>query len=485
MIMKIQWSVFYSLFLLLTLAGCGGEEFGTTPQSAQNNPDTLKNYSHSSCSTYTLIKPKVDVLYVIDNSSSTYYLGSEVKQALSNTVNSLSRDFDYRVIGTPLLPTSSNTSVANENFQVMTNSTGEGLAGIPTDSRRVTSAGNFTFFTTPMSGVERGTQRVVEFINHHKNGLIRNNAYLIVVLVSNGRDHDLEVDAGHNNGSTNPVDSYFNIRHASFTNLKNSLNAIQLRFMAVTAQTHNCKPGYWTSNHSYVRMARQLYQDSLAQDNDTKKDAFDLCNSQSISSIFSSINSSIQQVVLDHEYSHWPITFAENNEMVDLNEIRVHKVNSAGNSVELVRGTHWDYDGDPATSVVRTVNTRSGPNPRPGPGEPITGRHFVAFTSPIVYPDCVLVTSKSRVEYFQYVVLPQKPRPETIALRINGQLLSSDKWIDETATPQTINIKAPYPNAGDQNPPVIKTGFMLKLKNSSNYYKSGDNVQVDYIPAGI
>lgn len=487
--MKIQWSVFLSFFLLFALAGCGGEEFGSTPQTAKSEADTLKNYSHSSCSTYTLIKPKVDVLYVVDNSSSTYYLSSDVKKALSNTVNSLSRDFDFRVIGTPLLATSSNVSSANENYQVMTNSTGDGLAGIPTDSRRITSAGSFSFFNNaPVSGVERGTQRVVEFINHHQNGLIRPNSYLIIVLVSNGRDQDLETDQGFGNGSTEPNNSNFIARHASFTNIRNTLNPIQLRFMAVTAQTHNCKPGYWTSNHSYVRMAKQLYQDSQANDNDSKQDAFDLCQAQNITSIFTSINNSIKQVVLKHEYSHWPITFAENNEMVDLDEIRVHKVSSNGTSVELTRGIQWNYDGNPATSVVRTVNTRSGPLPRPGVGEPVTGRHFIAFNSPIIYPDCVLVTSVSRTEYFDHVVLPQNPQVNTLALRINGRLIpksDTNGWSYPSAAPQTINIKAPYPTPADENPPVMRTGFMIKLNGSDNYYKSGDSVQADYIPQGI
>ena len=477
--MKMQWSVFYSLLLLLLLAGCGSEEFGSTPQSTKESADALKNYSHSSCSTYTLIKPKVDVVYVIDNSSSSYYLSSDVKNALSNTVSSLSKDFDYRVIGTPLLETPN----GNEDYQVMTNS--PNLQGIPADSRRITSAGSFTFFTnSPTNAIERGTSRVVSFINQHKNSLIRSDAYLVVVLLSNGRDEDLETDKGFGNGETNPNTANFNTRLSQFNSIKQTLNPIQLRLMSVTAQTHNCKPGFRTSNLSYVKMAKQLYQDALATDNNVKQDAFDLCDSGSVSSIFASINNSIKKVVLPHQYGYWPITFAEDNETVSLSDIKVHKVRSTGQSVELTRDSDWFYEG----GSVRTINTRTGPNPTPGAGEPHTGRHFVRFASPIVYPDCVLVTSKSRVEYFDYVVLPQKPKVDTVALRINGNLISrssTNGWSDETAAPQTINIKAPFPTAADENPPVMRTGFMLKLNGSSNYYKSGDSVQVDFIPAGI
>lgn len=472
--MKIQWSVFYSLFLMVLLAGCGGEQFGTAPQSSSSTADALKNYSHSSCSTYTLIKPKVDVLYVVDNSSSSYYIASDVRNAISNTVNSLSSDFDYRVIGTPLLE----TPTGNNDYQIMTNSSD--LAGVPSDSRRVSSAGAFTFFSnSPTSGIEKGLSRVVDFVGYHKNSLLRNNAYLMVVLVSNGRDMEVEEDAGFGNGETKLNSANYNARLGSFRTLKQNLNSIQLRMISVTAKSV-CKPGWRSSNLSYVKMAKQLYADSGATDSPSNQDSFDLCGS-GISSIFTAINNSIKQVVLPHQYRYWPITFAENNESVSTSEIKVHKVSSNGTSVELARGSDWVYED---RGSAQTVNTRELPTV----GEPVTGRHFIRFTNLLTYPDCVLVTSISRTEYFGYVVLPQKPRIDTVVVRINGQMInksSTNGWSDETSVVKTINIKVPYPAAGDENPPVVRTGFMLKLNGSSNYYKSGDNVEVNYIPEGI
>ena len=105
----------------------------------------------------------------------------------------------------------------------------------------------------------------------------------------------------------------------------------------------------------------------------------------------------------------------------------------------------------------------------------------------LIYPDCILVTSVSRTEYFNYIVLPQKPQPG-LSVRINGQLIpesNTNGWSNETSVVQTLNIKAPHPQPGDQNPPLMKTGFMLKLNGVNNYYKSGDNVQVNFVPAGI
>src|SRR5690606_21836222 len=143
--MKIQWSVFYSLLLLMTLVSCGSEQFGSAPKSQAEKPDGLSSYAHSSCSTYTLIKPKVDVLYVI---------------------------------GTPLLETAG----GNQDYQVMTNSAD--LAGIPSDGRRVSSASSFSFFSNaPIYGIEKGLSRVVDFVTTHRGNLIRNNSYLMIVLV--------------------------------------------------------------------------------------------------------------------------------------------------------------------------------------------------------------------------------------------------------------------------------------------------------------
>lgn len=472
--MNFHKTMLLSLLLLATLVGCGSEQFGSSPQSTSSSADPLKSFSSSACSTYTLVKPKVDVLYVIDNSLSSYYLASDVKNAISNTVGMLSSDFDFRVIGTPLLETAN----SNNDYQVLTNSAD--LQGIPSDSRRVNSAGSFTFFSNaPVSGTERGLHRVTSFIDHHKNNLLRNNAYLVVVLVSNGRDLEVEEDKGTLNGETRLNTVVYNERLSKFRSLQSNLNSIQLRMISVVPQTA-CQPGWRSALQSYVKMSNQLYQDSRATDS-SNQDTMDLCTSGSISSIFTSINNSIKQVLLPHKYRYWPITFAENNETVSLTEIKVHKVSTNGSSVELARDTDWTYEDK---GFAQTVNTRE----LPSAGEPVTGRHFIKFKSLLTYPDCVLVTSTSRTEYFQYVVLPQKPKIDTVSLAINGNVIpksTTNGWSDETATPQTKNIKAPYPAQGDENPPVVRTGFMIKLNGSANFYKSGDTVKANYIPAGI
>ncbi len=473
--MKIKWSGFIALLCLTALIGCGDEQFGTVPKSTSESASPLSNFTHSSCSAYTLIKPKVDVVYVIDNSSSSYYIANDLKNAISATINSLSNEFDYRVVGTPLIETSG----GNNDFQVITNSSE--LTGIPSDSRRVSSASEFSFFNNaPVNGVEKGLGRIVGFIDFHKNLLIRNNSHLIVVLVSNGRDLEIEEDSGFLNGETRFNQLNYTTRLTSFRNLKSNLNSLQLRMISVTAKTV-CSQGFRTALKSYVKMSQDLYTDSMAQDNNSNMDSYDLCSTNGVSSIFGAINSSIKQVVLPHKYRYWPITFAENNEMVSIDEIRVRKISSNGSSVTLTRDVDWFYE-DKGSS--QTVQTRELPTP----GEPVTGRHFIRFNNLVTHPDCILVTSVSRTEYFNYIVLPQKPKVETISVRINGSVIPksmTNGWSDQTSSVMTRNIKAPYPSPGDENPPIIRTGFMLKLNGSANYFKSGDKVDVNFIPAGI
>lgn len=473
--MKIQWSVFISFMFLLSLLGCGSEQFGTVPRSTSESASPLQSFTNTTCSTFTLIKPKVDVLYIIDNSSSSYYISNDIKTALSNTVNSLSKDFDYRVIGTPLIE----TVTGNNDYQIMTNS--PDLAGVPSDSRRISSASAFNFFSnSPISGVEKGIHRVVSFVGAHKNSLLRNNAYLVVVLVSNGRDLEIEEDAGFGNGETRINTATYNQRLSSLRSLRTDLNSLQLRIMSVTAKSV-CAPGYRTALKSYAKISNDLYVDAQATDNNTNLDSYDLCSSSGISSVFTAINNSIKQVVLPHQYRYWPITFAENNEMVSLSEIKVKKISPNGSAVDLARDTDWVYE-DKVTA--QSVNTRELPTA----GEPVTGRHFIKFTNLLTYPDCVLVSSISRTEYFGYIVLPQKPRVDTISVRINGNLVqksTTNGWSDLTSAPQTRNIKVPHPSPGDENPPVMRTGFMLQLNGASNYYKSGDKVEVNFLPEGV
>lgn len=471
--MKTYWSAFLFLMVFATLTGCGNEQFGTGGQSSNDSVPSVSAYSAQSCSNYTLIKPKVDVVYVVDNSASTYYLASDIKNALKNTVDTLSSDFDYRVIGTPLIQ----TSAGNEDYQVMTNSSD--IAGLPGSPKRIQSSSDFTFFANAAGGgYERGLNRAYSFVSYHKSsGLIRSNAHTIIVLVSNGRDNDVEAQSPYGNGEPVYNASNFATALGQMKSLKNT--GYQLRFSSVTAHS-SCKSGWFSSLKSYVQMSGKIYEYTAGiegatdQDGDPTPDAYDLCSS-GFSSVFASVNSSIKQVLIKHGYRYWPISFlnsGDNN--VDQDKIVVTKVSSSGAKTVLAKGTDWTFvdQGSTMSTLTREVPTQ---------GEPVNGRFFVRFSSLLYYPDCVLVTSVSQTEVFNKVVLPKKPLlPVTV--KVNGVAIPQSA-LDTSAVSNsaTVNIKIAPANTT----PVMRTGFPITITDPQYYYKSGDSIETLYTPAGI
>jgi hypothetical protein len=489
--MKMYWSAIFSL-LLLMLMGCGKEQFGTASQKETNTINAPQNLKQTQCfATSTLIQPKVDIVYVVDNSFSTVYLSQDIKNAIKNTVDTVSQQFDTRVIVTKLISTN------HQDYQVFANSAD--LAGLPPvgDTRRVTSSSGFTFFGDPASGMEEGLSRVHGFMSFHSNGLIRRGAHHIVVLISNGNDETVEQAAGNaqpmvhcQNGSTVyppcPGPSVFDARKSSFVSLRSNLESLQLRMFSVTAPAGICDRsqellGWRASENSYRRMSLELYNESGATDSSTQ-DRFNLCGG-ALSTIFASVNQAIQQVRIPHVYNFWPITFAETNSnaSLDVNDMVVTKITSSGSS-PLASPTHWSLvdRGSVVSQNLRLL---------PTPGEPVSGRYFIQFapSSYITWPDCVTISSKTKKEYFGWIVIPRNPVPSSIVVRINGQNIpqsSSNGWSYTTAgQPMTRNIKIPDPTTGEVGSPVIKSGFMIQLHG--RYYMSGDNVEVFYTPAAI
>jgi hypothetical protein len=478
--MKIYWPAFLSLLLLLALASCGGEQFGTTPQSNSSQPNAVTAFQQASCSNHTLIKPEVDILYVVDNSTSSYYLASDIKTAIQNTINSISSDFDYRVIGTPLLQ----TPTGNQDYQVLAKNPST-LPSTTTD-KKVNAASEFSFFSNPVPGsLEPGLERIRSFIAEHSSltpaseKLLRRGAYLFIVLVSNGRDTDIESPMPGGSGETIQNLSVYNARKASLVNLKASLASQQFRLFSLVTHPGCAKSGWNPSPKSYIQMSKDLYNQTpfpTDQSGDPSPDSYDLCQGQ-ISGVFTSVNSAIQQIIVPHTYKYWPITFSETATGLNTAEIKVYK-SSPSSAPTLLPSSSWTYISN---SGLTSYNTRILPTA----GEPTTARHLIQFASghEVTYPNCIQITSTSNLEYFGYVVMAKNPNVSTIVLKINGQTIpqsSTNGW--SYIGQQTRNIKVQHDGFSDQ-PAVIRTGYMVQLNGSSHYYKSGDNVEIYYVPA--
>lgn len=482
--MKIYWSAFLSLLFLLALAGCGAEQFGTAPTSTAQPANPLQVYQQSSCSGHTLIKPEVDILYVVDNSSSAAWLSTSLKNSIQNTVTSISSQFDYRIISTPLLKTTSGDS----HFQILASSA---LPSTIDSTKVLSSPSQFSFFPAPGSSSdplnpanpfeeESGLKRVDEFISANasvlgQEKLIRRNSYLLIVLVSNGKDFDIERTPANGGFSQ----SAFNSRRARFAHLKNYLGSQQLRLLTVTANDKSlssCPTGTYSSLQSYGNMSAAVYQDQFGTFAGGA-DHYDLCSSN-ISTVFAQVNSSIQQVIIPHSYKYWPITSTDG--VIDTNpgKIRVFKSSPSSAPVELTSG--WSYVPNP--NYPGQIETRVDPsNGTMIPGEPTTRKHLIQFNSNsyITYPDCVSITTSSNIEYYGYVVIPKVPSLASVVIKINGVTLptSGYTYIGQ----QSRNIKVAH-NGYPATPEVLKSGYMFQL-NSSHYYKSGDNVEIYYVPA--
>jgi hypothetical protein len=302
---------------------------------------------------------------------------------------------------------------------------------------------------------------------------------LFIVLVSNGRDTDIETAMPGGSGETIQNTTVYNSRKQSLLTLKSYLNSQQFRLFSLVTHPGCTKSGWMASSKSYVQMSKDLYLQSpfpTDQGGDTTPDSYDLCQG-TISGVFASVNNSIKQIIVPHTYKYWPISFSETATGLNTADIKVYK-SSPSSSPVLLPSSAWTYISN---SSQTNYNTRVLPTV----GEPTTARHLIQFTSgnEVTYPDCIQITSTSNPEYFGYVVLNKVPRLETVILKINGQIISQSStngW--SYIGQQTRNIKVSH-NGFSDTPAAIRTGYMLQLNGSGNYYKSGDNVEVYYIPS--
>jgi len=226
-------------------------------------------------------------------------------------------------------------------------------------------------------------------------------------------------------------------------------------------------------------MSKELYKLAGASDAPSAQDSYDLCSG--VSNIFAPVNDSIKKVILQNTYRYWPITFASSsNVRNDVGDISVYKIENG--STSLIPGSGWTYYENKDSS---SVNLREPPSD----GGESSGKHFIRFNDDnlITSPACVQVKSSTRTEYFGYIVLNQEPKPETIVVRIGDKLIpksDSNGWT-YVGSRMNQNIKMPHPKSGDELPAVNKSGFMIKLNGSGNYFRSGDSVEVNYIAAPI
>ena len=468
--MNVQPRFMLPLLLLMALLGaCSKEEFAGSPKSDSFTADAVRVFQNQTCANHTLVKPPVDVLYVVDNSPSAIFLGATVKEQIRQTVQAISSEFDYHILVAPLLATS---TVGENSFPMLTN-----VPGNVSYNNIVSPEGLnvSTFFAgTTGANAENGFDRAVQVIGNYRGGskpVFRNGAHTIVILVSNGDDNTV---ISQFNGQRSFNSTIFSQKVNNFRNLKTNMNAQQFRFFSVVGHTA-CQSG-WDEGYAYKQMSQVLYQDSAASDqgSDATPDSYNLCTGEA-ASMYSGVNNSIRQELIDHRYNFWPVTNSTDTN-INTNDIQVFKVvNGSTISIPQAVMNGWQL----VPGGVQTRNTRYAPTA----GEPATGILIsLNGSAEVVYPECMVIRTSTPIEEYQYVVLPTQPIESSIVIRVRGQQISQgapNGWTYEGFRTNQ-DIKVP----GTSNVPTLKTGYFVRLNGSSKYV-SGDTIESFYAPAPI
>ncbi len=501
----------------MLLSSCGKEVFDPIANKDTAVSNAVTKVTISSCSSYTQIKPKVDFLFLWDNSTSTTFINSKTKEALNNVIYSISDRFDYHIMLAPLIvrdsdPINFEAKIITESPDGLNNS----ALAMKIDASLAAQSLNFSYSS---GSKEEGIDRSIDLIKANiNNGVFRANSYTYVVLMSNQDDSSWAVDFPP---SPNDQQNYLRDKTKEFLCLRGNynpqtgscsganLNALEMRFMSITAfQDGGSCPGVssWDKGDTYQKFSKAVYQEPYFVNNknesrqsdqnlraDGMYDSYDICSQSDFSKIFEGINSSIRDTILRHKYNYWPVA-KQGDPPIDPENIRVFK---DGEEIQrLTNPIPMNASGFVYNNSVQNVFTRFEPTP----GEAFEGYLIRLYGDAVVtYPECLRVQTQTPKEYFGYVNLQTKPVESSIKLEINGQSVAksaTNGWelVKSGGQPQYFpskNIKIRGPgqfcpsNSStycEDTPAVNKSGYFLKL-NGNAIYSNGATIEVIYDPS--
>ncbi|MCP4912598.1 MAG: hypothetical protein GY909_05725 [Oligoflexia bacterium] len=498
-------------FMALFLASCGEEQVKVKNRSEVSSSNPVSFNTIQSCAAFSLVKPKVDFLFLWDNSTSSAFINSSTRSALNNTINQISNTFDYHIMIAPLIGTGNNEAK-------FISETPDGLSSsalsIKIDRSLAAQSLNFTY---AQGNQEKGVTRAIDLIKSNiNNGIFRPNSYLAVVVMSNEDDNFWavsfpEVEAERTAYVSQKLHelnclrgNYNDPQGRSCTGANLNLN--QLRFMSIVAYSgsNSCPTvSYSKQNLTYKEISSRVYSTpytngTIVYDNETRSDleydqflklnnydSYNICNISDFSKIFDGINSSITDQLIQHEYNFWPVA----SPGASFNPDQIKVVKNGVEYSEISFPVSNGQSGYTYSNVVQTVNTRYAPTP----GEPFTG-YVVQLhgDARVKYPDCIQVTTQTPTEFFGYINLQNKPFEGSIVVKIDGQTIpqgGANGWelVKENGQPKyynSFNIKIQGPgNYNPGTPAVNKSGYFIKL-NGNAIYSNGSQIEVSYDPLG-
>lgn len=499
-----------SLMFLATiffLVSCAKEEFAGNKGVAGGNVSPIITTSTKLCSQSTLVSPQVDILMLWDNSSSFNVITDSTRASMGQLITNISENFDYHVLSLPLVAT--NLSSIASGVLVAKNAVGLTASATSILKTKEQAVASLNF--SSVSAVERGADRALEVIkNNRSNGIFRDGAYTIVVVISNEDDEGCGFDNGSGSCTLNQRmahvaprikqllclrgNSQYSASACSAVGINSSLDSSIMRFMNISPLTI-CERSSRVNN-IYREVARGVYSEpytngwpTSSDDFSSNPDSYNLCTVNP-ANVFDGVTAVIKQTLIKHVYEYWPVAGADEN--FDPDSIRVVKSNgkilgnrandsSISNGYELL----VDTNGQPETQINR--NTRTFPTP----GEPFTGKMIRLFgvngNDKIVYPDCLTVTFDEVKKQYGYVYISNSaPNVATIELRINGNLIPKDStngWdymgLQSTSGLDQDKKVALLPAGGT-------SGYIIRLNGNAEFKNTGAaiNVQVFFNSAG-
>jgi hypothetical protein len=359
---------------------------------------------------------------------------------MGNLISSVSEKFDYHILNAPLVPASSSSNFEMTLVAADSSSVSGNAVGLLRDK---TTAVNSLGFSTGVGGSERGVDRAYDVITANRsNGIFRNGAYTIIVVLSNEDDKGCEAQYGYNKCTSADRANYLASKKQKMlclrgnTSLYNcsgyaTLNSSMMRF--ITISPINLSNNSCAANQNipiaanYRDMAKFIYEspynngwptsnDHLNPEVSGFYDSYNLC-SINFNSIFDGVNTAIKQTLIKHVYSYWPV--AGTSASVDPDTLSV--VRDDGKVLTNRTGESSPSDGFSYIGNQTNHATRSFPTS----GEFYTGKmiqlHGVNDNDLIVYPRCLTVSFKEVKSNYGYIYLTNgEPYTPSIEVTING-----------------------------------------------------------------
>jgi hypothetical protein len=537
--MKLLGFTFLFFFLI---SSCTKDEFTQTKAGSSETIDPVKSNSQELCTNFS--PPPVDILLVVDNSGSTTFLQTSLKEAITKIVLSAEKFFDYRIYLVPLIPETNELRIDRQSYQLLSNN----FSLVPTSTQNVTV---HTYEPPNLQQIETQTElgfsRVLSIIEDNSHAIDECHQYgknLDAIGSYNNKklclDTKCRISGDCNSSNTDTISfggrSY---RYESFgqhyrvwiDNEDNALRAnkyvfrnnsylisillsngddtdkrfdsqgntigdnfnqrkidlINLKNQIGAIQYRFLSVVNFSKCGSTVREPGLRYRDMSLQILNTQgvsstNESFDLCKDNLVS-IFKKVTEEINRFKTGHVYNYWPVGDSRNFDPAKL----VVKRRNSGTIIQNSASDGYTYDNTFKTDF----NIRETPPVGLVPGEYYNG-YFIKLngSAKVSYPECLVIQSTEFTKYYGYVHLgTTKPNVDSIKLKIRGEVVpknSTNGW-EYIGFKESFNIQITSPNDfAPKFPGEIRSGYFLKL-NGQAIYNNNDigTVAPEFLPAGF